>query len=66
MANDEMRGKSRNLKGRLKDAWGALTGNKRLQGEGKVDRVAGSAQEKLGQARREAGDKLKDLGDKVK
>lgn len=36
------------LKGRAKEAAGDLTGNERLENEGKVDRAAGSVKEKVG------------------
>jgi uncharacterized protein YjbJ (UPF0337 family) len=43
-------------KGRVKQAAGDLTGDKDLKNEGKVDRAAGSAKEKVG----DAADKVKD------
>ena len=45
------------LKGRLKEAGGDLTGDKSLKNEGKVDRATGSVKDAVG----DAGDKLKDL-----
>jgi uncharacterized protein YjbJ (UPF0337 family) len=36
------------LKGRAKEAAGDLTGNERLENEGKVDRAAGGIKEKVG------------------
>jgi uncharacterized protein YjbJ (UPF0337 family) len=38
-----MAGKMDQAKGRLKEAGGALTGNKRLKQEGKLDQAAGKA-----------------------
>jgi len=35
------------LKGRIKEAAGALTGNKQLEREGRVDRMAGSTMARL-------------------
>jgi uncharacterized protein YjbJ (UPF0337 family) len=53
MANDdELNGKGKNLKGRVKQAAGALTGNKKVEAEGAADRVAGAAQEALGRAKK--------------
>ena len=45
------------LKGRLKEAGGDLTGDKSLKNEGKVDRATGGIKDAVGGA----GDKLKDL-----
>jgi uncharacterized protein YjbJ (UPF0337 family) len=39
-------GKSDDLKGRAKEAAGALTGNKKLKREGKIDQAAGKAKKK--------------------
>ena len=50
MNRDQIHGKAQNLKGRAKEAAGAITGNKERQGEGLVDRVAGAIREKVGQA----------------
>jgi uncharacterized protein YjbJ (UPF0337 family) len=53
MNKDELKGKIENLKGRVKEAAGALTGNKGEQGEGLIDRVRGAVREKLGKAKHE-------------
>ena len=45
------------MKGRLKEAGGDLTGDKSLKTEGKVDRATGGIKDAVGGA----GDKLKDL-----
>ncbi len=44
------------LKGRVKEAGGALTGDDSLKNEGKVDRATGGVKDKVG----DAGDKVKD------
>lgn len=49
MNNDELKGKAENLKGRAKEAAGTVTGNKRLEGEGLVDRAKGAVREKIGE-----------------
>jgi uncharacterized protein YjbJ (UPF0337 family) len=49
-------GKSDELKGRVKEAAGALTGDKKLKKEGKVDQAVG----KLKQQVEKVIDKLKD------
>ena len=47
----EIAGKGQNLKGRIKEVAGALSGNKHTQAEGVVDRVAGAAREKIGEVK---------------
>ena len=49
----EIKGKVDNIKGRVKEAIGALSGNKETQAEGTVERVAGAANEKIGGGRAE-------------
>ena len=49
-------------KGRIKEAAGALTGDKDLESEGKADRVAGEIKEKVGDVK----DKVEHLVDKAK
>lgn len=51
---DEVKGKAENLKGRVKQAAGAVTGNKRMEAEGAVERVKGAAQKKVGEIERKA------------
>ncbi len=48
----EIKGKMDNLKGRVKEAMGALSGNKEKQAEGTVERAAGAAQEKVAEVER--------------
>jgi uncharacterized protein YjbJ (UPF0337 family) len=50
------------LKGRAKEAVGSLTDDKDLQSEGKIDRHAGEAKEKIEHAK----DKLEDVIDHAK
>lgn len=45
-------GKAKDLKGRLKDAAGGLTGDSSLQAEGKIDRLKGKVQDAVGEAQR--------------
>ena len=49
---DSARGKGNDLKGRVKDAVGGLTGDQSLQAEGKVDRVKGKVQDTVGKVER--------------
>ncbi|HET7321304.1 MAG TPA: CsbD family protein [Longimicrobiaceae bacterium] len=50
---DSLEGKAKDVKGRVKDAAGGLTGDTSMQAEGKWDRLKGNAQDKLGQAERD-------------
>lgn len=57
----EVRGKINNLKGRVKEAAGIITGDSKLEQEGLAQRAGGAVQEKVGKARR----KVDELLDKV-
>lgn len=48
-ARDRAEGDTQHTKGRLKESWGALTGNERLKTRGRGDQAAGTAQAKKGQ-----------------
>lgn len=50
---NSVEGKAKDLKGRIKDAAGGLTGDSSLQAEGKMDRLKGKLQDTLGRAQRE-------------
>ena len=66
MNRDEREGKTENLKGRAKEATGALLGDEELQKEGADQRAAGELQEDVGKLRRKAGEALEELGEKLK
>jgi uncharacterized protein YjbJ (UPF0337 family) len=51
----QAKGKLANLKGVVKEAAGNLTGNRKLEDEGKNQQIAGKATEKLGQAEKVIG-----------
>lgn len=59
MHKDEAEGVGKQVKGALKDAAGGLTGNERLQAEGKADKVEGKIQQKAGEFKDKARDVLK-------
>ena len=63
---DEIEGKKENVKGRVKEAAGTLTGNWDLENEGANERAGGEVQEGLGRARRKVGEAIEDLGKDVK
>jgi uncharacterized protein YjbJ (UPF0337 family) len=45
-----MAGKTDRVKGRVKEAAGAITGNSKLKREGKLDQIVGSVKEAVGSA----------------
>ena len=66
MNRDEMKGKTDQLKGKIKQAAGDLTDNERLHDEGVVDEAAGDVQEGFGRGKRKIGEAIEDIGDKIK
>lgn len=66
MQKQEVRGKVKKAKGKVKEAVGILSGNKKLEREGSLERVGGAVQEGLGKARRKVGEVLTDIGKAVK
>jgi uncharacterized protein YjbJ (UPF0337 family) len=66
MNRDEIRGKAQDIKGRIKEATGTLTGNEALESEGADERAAGDALESKGRARRKVGEALEELGEKIR
>ncbi len=50
---DSLEGKSDKLKGRVKDAWGGLTGDTSKQAEGKLDELKGNVKDKFGKIERD-------------
>jgi uncharacterized protein YjbJ (UPF0337 family) len=58
MHKDEAKGVGKQVKGAVKDAVGGLTGNERLQAEGKADKAVGKAQQKVGEMKDKASDAL--------
>jgi uncharacterized protein YjbJ (UPF0337 family) len=55
-AERSVRGKGNQVKGRIKDAAGALSGDPELQAEGKWDQAKGKLQDALGEAERRLDD----------
>lgn len=50
---NSVEGKTDNLKGKAKDAWGGATGDTSKQAEGKFDQLKGKAKDTLGKGERE-------------
>jgi uncharacterized protein YjbJ (UPF0337 family) len=63
---DEVEGRAENVKGRIKEAAGTLTGNPDLENEGANERAGGALQEGLGKARRKVGEAIEDIGEDLK
>lgn len=59
MHKDEVAGVGKQAKGAIKDAVGGLTGNEKLQAEGKADKIVGKVQQKVGEAKDATRDALK-------
>ncbi|UJW86469.1 CsbD family protein [Devosia sp. SL43] len=59
MHKDQVDGVGKQIKGAVKDAVGGLTGNEKLQAEGKADKVVGKVQQKVGDAKDATRDALK-------
>ena len=52
---DQAKGKFENLKGKIKEAAGLISGQHELEAEGRDQKLAGSAREKLGQVKKVLG-----------
>ena len=51
MDKDRVEGAGRQAKGAIKDAAGKLTGDRKLQAEGKADKAVGKVQSEVGKAK---------------
>jgi len=58
--NHQVKGKAENLKGRAKQAVGAMTGDKELEAKGAAQRVKGAGQELAGKAQKKVEDAVDD------
>ena len=52
---EHIKGTAQKAEGAVKDAFGKLTGNEKLQAEGKADKAAGSARQAAGDVKDAAG-----------
>jgi uncharacterized protein YjbJ (UPF0337 family) len=62
----EARGKATNLKGRVKEVAGIITGNPKLERQGAQQRTAGALDESVGKARRKVGELVSKAGEAIK
>ncbi|MCP1715683.1 uncharacterized protein YjbJ (UPF0337 family) [Methanocalculus alkaliphilus] len=51
---DEIRGKGKQIKGKVREEVGKLTGNRTEQVKGKIEQVVGKGQEEIGTIKRKA------------
>jgi uncharacterized protein YjbJ (UPF0337 family) len=65
MKKQEARGKVKKTTGKVKEAVGILSGNKKLEREGSRQRTKGAVQEGIGKARNAVSDALKSLGNAI-
>jgi uncharacterized protein YjbJ (UPF0337 family) len=66
MNRDELKGRTDQAKGKIKQAVGDLTDDERLHDEGVADEASGDVQEGFGRARRKVGEAIEDIGKDVK
>jgi uncharacterized protein YjbJ (UPF0337 family) len=59
MDKDRVAGSAKQAKGAVKEAVGKVTGDAKLQGEGKADKVAGKVQNAVGGVKDAARDAIK-------
>jgi uncharacterized protein YjbJ (UPF0337 family) len=60
MDNDRIEGAAKQMKGQVKDAAGKLTGDSKLQAEGKADKAEGKVQNTVGGLKDKAREALDD------
>lgn len=61
----ELKGKAKQVKGRVKQGLGKATGDRGVHDEGKRERLEGELQERVSHARRLFGDAVEDVGEKI-
>lgn len=66
MRQQEVGGKVKKVKGSVKEAVGILSGDRKLEREGSLQRTEGAIEEGLGKARRKVGEALTNLGNAVR
>jgi uncharacterized protein YjbJ (UPF0337 family) len=63
---DELDGKAKQVKGKVKQGIGDLTDDERLRDEGVADEAEGDVQDSVGKGRRKIGEAIEDIGEKIK
>src|SRR5262249_34894238 len=62
---DEVKGKGKQIKGKVKDKVGEIIGNPDLEAEGEVENAEGHVQEGIGRTRRKAEDYMERVEDAI-
>lgn len=62
---DQIEGNWKQFRGRVKEAWGALTDDDLDRAEGRKEQLIGVIQEKSGETRARIAEKLRELADRV-
>lgn len=63
--SDEFEGKGKQIKGKIKDKVGEITGDRDLEAEGEAEHIEGDVQEGFGTARRKVGNVIEDVGESI-
>lgn len=66
MDKDRIKGSAKQAKGAVKETVGKMTGDGKLEAEGKVDKAEGKIQGAYGEAKDKARDAADDVTDKVR
>jgi len=66
MNRDEVEGKAKEIKGRVKQSVGDLTDDETLREEGVADEAEGEVQGGFGRAKRKVGEAIEEVGEKIK
>jgi uncharacterized protein YjbJ (UPF0337 family) len=66
MNRDELDGKAKQVKGKVKQSISDLTDDEKLHDEGIADEAEGDVQEGIGKARRKVGEAVEDIGEAIK
>lgn len=61
MNKDQIKGRVEQATGKVKEVAGKVTGNERLEGEGKADQVAGKTQATYGDGKEKVADRIEKL-----
>ncbi len=54
MSKEEVKGKNKQIQGKMRDQVGKLTNNREEQVKGKIEKVQGKAQEEIGKVKRKS------------
>jgi uncharacterized protein YjbJ (UPF0337 family) len=66
MSNQEVRGQVKKAEGKAKEVVGIISGDKKLEHEGSLQRAEGAVQEGFGKARAKVGEALTNIAHNVK